>query len=290
LIELNGVFFGYEHDEGYQSVIKNISFQVGNGEKIALIGHNGSGKTTLIRLCLGLLYPTSGKIAIDGLDLSNRKDLRSARKKLGIIFQDSYMHYFGSTVQDDVAFGPSNYHHKSEKIKELVDRAINIVGIDDLRMRNPLELSGGQGQLSSFAAAISSEPQYLFLDEPAVMLDLLNKEKLLKKLFDICENTKTSIIYITQCLEEISNFDRLFVMYEGELTFNGKPYDFISSPELWKKNRLEMPSKFRLFNSIMEKIRSDDVISADLEIDDDPETYCRLYQNIFGPKFENTLL
>jgi energy-coupling factor transporter ATP-binding protein EcfA2 len=290
LLELLDVSFGYKHEDVFQPIIKDISFQIESSEKIALIGHNGSGKTTLIRLCLGLLSPTSGKVLVDGLDLSDRKDLQSARKKLGIIFQDSYMHYFGSTVQEDVAFGPSNYYHDSWKIRELVDSAINVVGIDALRMRNPLKLSGGQGQLASVAAALASEPRYLFMDEPAVMLDVLNKEMLLSRLFNICEDLENSIIYITHYLEEISKFDRLLVLCEGELTFDGKPEDFVSSPELWAKNRLEMPSKFRLFNLIIQKLKSVNAMPHDLKIDDDPGVYCRLYRDIFGNELEGLLL
>jgi len=290
LLELLRVSFGYKHEDEYKPIIKDISFQIENDEKIALIGHNSSGKTTLIRLCLGLLCPTSGRVLVDGLDLSNRKDLQSARKKLGIIFQDSYMHYFGSTVQEDVAFGPSNYYHDSEKIRELVDSAINVVGIGALRMRDPLELSGGQGQLASVAASLSSEPRYLFMDEPAVMLDVMNKEMLLSRLFNICRDLENSIIYITQYLEEISKFDRLLVLCEGELTFDGEPEDFVSSPDLWVKNKLEMPSKFRLFNLIMQKLKSVSAIPSDLKIDDDPGVYCRLYRDIFGSELEGLLL
>ncbi|MCL5985758.1 MAG: energy-coupling factor ABC transporter ATP-binding protein [Actinobacteria bacterium] len=290
MIELLDVSFGYKHENVFQPIIKNINFQIKSGDKIALIGHNGSGKTTLIRLCLGLLSPTSGRVLVDGLDLSDRRDLQSARKKLGIIFQDSYMHYFGSTVQEDVAFGPSNYYHDSGKIKELVDSAINIVGIESLRMRNPLELSGGQGELASIAAALASKPRYLFMDEPAVMLDVLNKEMLLSRLFNICEDLENSIIYVTHNLEEISRFDRLLVLCEGELTFDGKPGAFISSPELWAKNRLEMSSKFRLLNLIRQKLRSVNAMSSDLKIDDDPKDYCRLYCDIFGNEPESLLL
>jgi len=286
LIELLDVSFGYGQDDKTHAVIKDVNLQIKSGEKIALIGHNGSGKTTLIKLCLGLLSPKSGRILVDGLDLSNRRELQKSRKELGIIFQDSYMHYFGSTVQEDVAFGPSNYHKDSFKIKELVDNAINLVGIETLRMRNPLELSGGQGQLASIASAIATEPKYLFMDESAVMLDMQSKEILLSRLFGICKNLDKSIIYITHDLEEISKFDRLLVLCEGEFTFDGKPETFISSPELWEKNRLELPSKFRLFNLLMQRLKSADVMQYHLEIDDEPGVYCRLYRDFFSERHE----
>lgn len=130
-----------------KKAIDKVSLTINDGEFVALIGHTGSGKSTLIQHINGLLKPNSGRIIIDGIDITDKDTKMSdIRKKVGLVFQYPEYQLFEETVEKDIAFGPHNLGLNDSEIKRRVKRAMGIVGLDyeTYKDKSPFELSGGQ--------------------------------------------------------------------------------------------------------------------------------------------------
>ncbi|MGN0733335.1 MAG: ATP-binding cassette domain-containing protein, partial [Emergencia sp.] len=157
-----------------QVALENISFSVGDGEIVGVIGHTGSGKSTMLQHLNGLLKPSSGTIEVGGVDITAKGvAMREIRKRVGLVFQYPEYQLFEETVAKDVAFGPRNLGLDEEEIERRVRDAINEVGLDyeKIKDRSPFELSGGQKRRVAIAGVIAMKPEVLILDEPTAGLD-----------------------------------------------------------------------------------------------------------------------
>ena len=133
----------YRYPNGYEALC-GVSFRITHGEKVALVGANGAGKSTLLLHTNGLLMPSQGGVVLGGIALT-RRTLPLVRQSVGLVFQDSDNQLFMPTVEEDVAFGPSNMRLEPEEIRRRVTEALDAVGALDLRGESPFRLSGGQG-------------------------------------------------------------------------------------------------------------------------------------------------
>lgn len=149
------------------------------GEWLSIIGHNGSGKSTTIRLIDGLLEPESGSIIVDG-DLLTITNVWEIRHKIGMVFQNPDNQFVGATVEDDVAFGLENKGIAHEDIKERVNHALELVGMQNFKEKEPARLSGGQKQRVAIAGAVAMKPKIIILDEATSMLDPKGRLELIK--------------------------------------------------------------------------------------------------------------
>ena len=154
--------------------LNNVNIEINEGEFVALIGHTGSGKSTLIQHMNGLLKPTSGRIVVDGEDIT--KDgvkLTDIRKKVGLVFQYPEYQLFEETIEKDIEFGPRNLGLSDDEITKRVKRSMEMVGLDydTYRNKSPFDLSGGQKRRVAIAGVIAMEPKVLILDEPTAGLD-----------------------------------------------------------------------------------------------------------------------
>jgi cobalt/nickel transport system ATP-binding protein len=152
-----------------RQVLSNISFEVAEGEKLALIGGNGSGKSTLLLHLNGILRG-EGKVFINGLEISDSNQGR-VRTLVGMIFQNPADQLFSSSVYNDVAFWPIHLGFKKEAVNERVMRALKTVHMEDSVKRNPFKLSGGEKKRVTIASVLSMDPKILALDEPTSGLD-----------------------------------------------------------------------------------------------------------------------
>ncbi len=155
---------------GGTEALRGVSFCIGKGERVALTGLNGSGKSTLLLLTNGLLTPGAGRVWVDGLEVC-KKNLAEVRQTVGMVFQNPDDQLFMPTVEDDVAFGPRNMGLSEAQVRESVDRALQAMGISELRHRAPFTLSGGQKRLAAIATVLSMSPKILVMDEPTSDLD-----------------------------------------------------------------------------------------------------------------------
>lgn len=168
----------YSYPSGVEA-LKGVSFRIGHGEKVALLGRNGAGKSTLLLQTNGLLMPASGTVDIGGVKVT-RKTLPIVRQSVGMVFQNPDDQLFMPTVEEDVAFGPLNMRLPPEDVEKRVEEALRMVGCEDLRRRQPSRLSGGQRRRVAIATVLSMYPSVLVLDEPTSNLDWGAREQLIE--------------------------------------------------------------------------------------------------------------
>ncbi|MGI6169510.1 MAG: energy-coupling factor transporter ATPase, partial [Christensenellales bacterium] len=185
--------------------LKDINLTIEDGEFLGLIGHTGSGKTTLVQHINGLLKPTSGRISVYGMELTEKGvDLKAVRRQVGLVFQYPEYQLFEETVEKDIAFGPSRLGVPKEEIPAVVDEAMDIVELEpELKTRLPLELSGGQKRRVALAGVIAMQPKTLILDEPMAGLDPQGRKsilRLVKKLHD----RGTTIVMVSHSMDDLS--------------------------------------------------------------------------------------
>lgn len=161
-----------------QAALRNVSLEIEDGELVGIIGPTGSGKSTLIQHFNGLLKPDSGKVFVDGVDLTLKDtQLRLIRQKVGMVFQYPEHQLFGETVLEDVGFGPRNIGLSDEDVIQRVREALAYVGLDfeAIKDKSPFELSGGQKRRVAIAGVLAMRPSVLVLDEPTAGQDLLSE-------------------------------------------------------------------------------------------------------------------
>ena len=192
IIKTENLSFTYS-DDAYDSgvvkeipALKNVSLSVKEGEYIAVLGHNGSGKSTFAKLLNMILTPTSGKIYIDGIDITNpnftEDDVFDVRRKIGMVFQNPDNQLVATVVEEDVAFAPENLGLERAEIRKRVDDALSLVGMTEYKNHAPHKLSGGQKQRVAIAGIIAMRPRVIIFDESTAMLDPLGRKGKAKRL------------------------------------------------------------------------------------------------------------
>ncbi|HFH9177871.1 TPA: energy-coupling factor ABC transporter ATP-binding protein [Streptococcus agalactiae] len=221
IITVNNLFFKYDSNQTHYQ-LENVSFHVKQGEWLSIIGHNGSGKSTTVRLIDGLLEAESGQIIIDGQELTE-DNVWELRHKIGMVFQNPDNQFVGATVEDDVAFGLENKGIPLKDMKERVDQALDLVGMSELKMREPARLSGGQKQRVAIAGAVAMRPQVIILDEATSMLDPEGRLELIRTIRAIRQKYNLTVISITHDLDEVALSDRVIVMKNGKVESTSTP-------------------------------------------------------------------
>lgn len=243
-IVIEDLSYTYSPKTPYEKVaLKNITLTIDDDEFLGIVGHTGSGKSTLVSHFNGLTKLMSGKLIVDGIDLSLKYDYKKLRSKVGMVFQYPEYQLFDETVERDVGFGPKNIGLDDAEIKKRVKEAVTTVGLsyDDIKDRSPFELSGGQMRRVALAGVLAMQPDILVLDEPTAGLDPKGKKEILSIIGDVHSNGKT-IIMISHNMEEIAaNCDRVAVMDNGELAGVFTPDELFCSDELVKRLSLELP-------------------------------------------------
>jgi len=231
-----------------KTALKNISFDVADGEVLAIAGHTGSGKSTLIQLVAGLIKLTGGTIEIDGLNVADKK----IRRLVGIVFQYPEHQLFEETVERDIAFGPKNFGLGEADISARVDEAMRQVGLETaLKKVSPFELSGGQRRRVAIAGILALKPKYLILDEPTAGLDPLAKKNLLKEIFGDVKKSGVTIILVSHNMDDIARFaNRVVVLAQGEILFVGTPRELFAREEILQRAGLEPPPITKLLHAL----------------------------------------
>ncbi|MDK9711990.1 energy-coupling factor transporter ATPase [Acidaminobacter sp.] len=217
------------------NALNSVSLQIEKGDFVGLIGHTGSGKSTLIQHMNGLLKPTSGKILINGFDITSSKaKLNEIRKKVGLVFQYPEYQLFEETVEKDVAFGPNNLGIEPEEVNRRVKESLEMVGLDyeEIRGKSPFELSGGQKRRVAIAGVIAMKPEVLILDEPTAGLDPKGRDEILEQILALHAKQGITVILVSHSMEDIARYVRkIFVMDEGSLVLAGDPAEVFSHVE-----------------------------------------------------------
>ncbi len=205
--------------------LHHISFTAEKGEILSVVGHTGSGKSTLAMHLNGLLIPQSGEVSVDGRKIENDpENLRKVRQMVGLVFQYPEQQIFAETVREEIAFGPYNWGTRGGMLEEKVAFAMDAVGLDPSYISaNPFMLSGGEKRRVAIASVLSSDPDYLILDEPTAGLDFSGLRELTALLRSMADRG-ICVIHITHDLELALNIsDKILVISEGTATCCGTP-------------------------------------------------------------------
>jgi D-methionine transport system ATP-binding protein len=233
VIKLENVSKTFLSKRGKVDALKGISLEVGKGEIFGVIGYSGAGKSTLIR-CVNLLEkPTSGRVWVNGMDLTtlSPSKLNDARRKIGMIFQGFNL-LKTATVYENIAIPLKLTGVPKEKIDERVKKYLAFVGLQDKSDAYPSQLSGGQKQRVAIARALSHEPEVLLSDEATSALDPETTESILELLLSINRQFGITILLITHEMNVIQKIcDRVAVMENGEIIESGTVLDVFTSPK-----------------------------------------------------------
>ena len=231
------------------SALHGVSFDIKQGERIALLGPNGSGKSTLILLIAGLLMPKSGEIKVFG-EKTTSKDFQKLRSRIGIVFQDPDDQLFTPSVIEDIEYGPKNLKLPDQDVHERSAHVLEKMGITHLRDRPPHRLSFGEKKKVSLATALVLKPELLILDEPTANLDLVSRRGLIDTLNEL-SRLGTTIVVSTHDAEAIPELaDRIVVISHGEKLVEGKTGEVLQDKQKLEASGLEPPTIVDLFGEL----------------------------------------
>jgi putative ABC transport system ATP-binding protein len=223
LVRLEQVSKSYGDGKSIQAV-RDVNFEIGSGERVAVMGPSGSGKSTLLNLMCGLDEPTKGSVLIDGVDLSKLDDdarTRLRRQKIGMIFQTFNLLPTFSGLEN-IAFPLRLQGMKRGPAEERARTMLARVGLTDRAAHMPDEMSGGERQRIAIARAIVFEPPLLLADEPTGNLDSATGEEVLLLLDELNQQFNTTILLVTHNPLTTAHCDRLITIFDGVVTHDGR--------------------------------------------------------------------
>lgn len=250
----------FQHD-----AIRHLNFTIEKGEFLGIIGHTGSGKSTLIQHLNGLLKPTSGDVLLEGESIwKDKQTTRSARFRVGLVFQYPEYQLFEETVYKDISFGPKNMGLDAEEIRRRVLRAASFAAVDpNVLDKSPFDLSGGQKRRVAIAGVIAMEPEIVIFDEPTAGLDPAGCASLLENIRSYREATGATVVMISHSMDDVAALaDRLLVLNDGAMEMLGTPSQIFAQAERLREIGLSVPQVTSLFIRLHE-----------LGLNVDPATY-----------------
>lgn len=235
------------------TALDNINIGIEAGELLAIIGHTGSGKSTLIQHFNGILHPTSGRVLLDGQDISSdKKNIRSVRFRVGLCFQYPEYQLFEDTVYKDIAFGPRNMGLSDAEIDERVREAAEYVGLRQVHLdASPFDLSGGEKRRAAIAGVIAMRPEILILDEPTAGLDPAGRDAILALVKNYREQTGATVIVVSHSMEDVAKIaTKVMVVHDARVAMYGTVDDVFSRAEELVQMGLNVPQITQVFNRL----------------------------------------
>lgn len=257
-IEVENLTYIYNPGSPFETkALEDVNVEIKSGEFVGLIGHTGSGKSTLVQHLNGLIKPTSGKIVVNGIDITDKTvKLSDIRRKVGLVFQYPEHQLFEETVYKDIAFGPQNLGLTETEIDERVREAMELVKLpfDELKDRSPFELSGGQKRRVAIAGVFAMKPEVLVLDEPTSGLDPRTRDEVLEEIKTLHDRYKNTVILVSHSMEDVAKLvERIIVMHNGKIIFQGTPRDVFKEAETLESIGLGVPQISYLIRALREK-------------------------------------
>lgn len=257
-IKVENLTYIYNPNTPFETkALDDINMEIETGEFIGLIGHTGSGKSTLVQHLNGLIKPTSGKIFINGIDITEKTvKLSDIRRRVGLLFQYPEHQLFEETVYKDIAFGPRNLGLSESEIDERIREAMELVKLpfDELKDRSPFELSGGQKRRVAIAGVFAMKPEILILDEPTSGLDPKTRDEVLEEIKTLHDRYKNTIILVSHSMEDVAKLvSRIIVMHDNKIILSGTPREVFREVEALESIGLGVPQISYLIRALKEK-------------------------------------
>ena len=264
-ISLKNVSYTYNYKSPYaREVLKDINLNVEEGSYTVIIGKTGSGKSTLIEHINGLLLPTHGEVLVNNVLITNpksKKEKRELAKKLkvlrqdvAVLFQFSEQQLFETSVLKDIIFAPLNYGISEERAISKAKELIKLVGLDESYLdKSPFELSGGEMRKVALCGVLALEPKVLILDEPTVALDYKSREEIMTMVKKLKDELNMTIVLISHNMNYVLEYaDKVFVLKNGKINFEGTVEELFADEKLLKENSLEQPELLKFYNKLQE--------------------------------------
>ena len=264
-ISLKNVSYTYNYKTPYaREVLKDISLNVEEGSYTVIIGKTGSGKSTLIEHINGLLLPTHGEVLVNNVLITNlkskkekrelAKNLKVLRQDVAVLFQFSEQQLFETSVLKDIIFAPLNYGISEERAISKAKELIKLVGLDESYLdKSPFELSGGEMRKVALCGVLAIEPKVLILDEPTVALDYKSREEIMTMVKKLKDELNMTIVLISHNMNYVLEYaDKVFVLKNGKINFEGKVEELFVDEKLLKENSLEQPELLKFYNNLQE--------------------------------------
>lgn len=268
-IEIKELSFSYDS----KPFIDNLDLKIDDGEMVGIIGNTGCGKSTFVRLIAGLIKSDSGKIIIDGDDITNKKfNKKILRRKLGIVFQFPEMQLFEQTIEKDIFFGLKQYKLTYDEKYKRAKEALELLGLDFERIKDksPLALSGGEKRKIAVAGILVCKPKYLIFDEPIAGLDCNSRDSFMKLLLALKQNG-TTIMIISHNTDYLAEYaDRILVMDGGKIILDDKPNEIFNQATLLNNLNIGVCNSKEIANLLNKKgfniqndiLKYDDLLSS----------------------------
>lgn len=250
--------YGYNTPFEYYA-LKNVNLKIEKGSFTAIIGQTGSGKSTLIQHINALLLPTSGEIKIDDYIISQNnkpQNLKSLRKKSGLVFQFPEYQLFEETIERDIMFGPMNFGIDENSAKEIAKKSLEMVGLDETYLeKSPFDLSGGQKRRVAIAGVIAMNPEVLILDEPTAGLDPGGRDEIFNLIKKLHRDNNITIILSSHSMDDMAKLAQtIIVMNHGKIEFMGTPREvFTSHADKLREIGLDVPQVLELATKLRQK-------------------------------------
>lgn len=248
MIRLDQVSYTYANS--ISPVIKNITLNVEAGEKLVVLGKNGSGKSTLARLMNASLVPDTGNLIVNGLNSRQAENRRIIRQQVSLLGAMPDHGFVSNLVEEDIAFGPENLGLPPSDIRKRVDTALNLVSMEDYATYPPYLLSGGQKQRIALAGMLAMQPAGMIIDESLDMLSRRGRSEMINLLVEISREQATTLVLITQSIEDIWWADRVAVLEQGEIKLLTTPRQLLLQLQLIEEMGLQLPEITRIIQSI----------------------------------------
>lgn len=255
-ISLQQVEYRYQANSPFEHLaLEDVSIDIPSGTYLAIIGHTGSGKSTILQHLNAILKPTKGKVIIGDQEVTNakkQKNLKSIRKKVGIVFQFPEHQLFEETVEKDICFGPMNFGVSEGEAKRRAREAIIQVGLsEDILLKSPFDLSGGQMRRVAIAGVLAMEPDVIVLDEPTAGLDPRGRKEIMDMFYRLHKDRNLSTILVTHSMEDAALYaDQIVVMHQGKVFKKGSPREIFQSPVGLMELGLDVPEVVRFQNKM----------------------------------------
>ncbi len=238
IVEAKNLEFTYPDNT---HALQGVSFRIRHGESVAIVGANGAGKSTLLLHLNGYLTPTSGEVRIGDFPLA-KETLQEVRRTVGMVFQDPDDQLFMSTVYEDVAFGPLNLGLPMDEVNSRVLRALETVGVLELKDRPSHRLSSGQKRRVAIATVLSMSPDILVMDEPSAGLD----PRARRQLIELLKSFKHSKIIASHDLDMVLDLcERTIIINKGKIEADGPTKDIFKNEKLLADCHLEKPLRLQ---------------------------------------------